>query len=197
MVGRELQKRRHDTQLKHAELQQRELGAAKASISLLTDVILATQSIESTRTSLALPVELLASGAKSNAAVAKPQSDFRKYNKNIEAVHRAISKASKCQRGFTARLQPPSWAWFCSRAWEICGHHSRSGWMIALRTYNIVPIEAPIIDFVKQGDTVSVQRLLAERKATPFDRSQDGFTLLDVKTHSIFVFISESLEELT
>jgi hypothetical protein len=52
--------------------------------------------------------------------------------------------------------------------------------MLTLRAYNIVPSESPILQHVQHGDVEEIQRLFGERKASPFDRDPNDFTLLDV-----------------
>ena len=90
-------------------------------------------------------------------------------------------RLSQRQRRFIARVRAPTWVYLFSHALEFCGYQSRAGWMFTFRTYNIVPFEASILEYVKDGDIKSVQRLFSERKASPFDRTVAGFTLLDVK----------------
>lgn len=91
-----------------------------------------------------------------------------------------VSKTKKRRRHFAARFRPPSWFTYASRAWELFGYRTDFGWMFALRTYNIVPSESPILQHVQQGDVEEIQRLFGDRKASPFDRDPNDFTLLDV-----------------
>jgi hypothetical protein len=51
-----------------------------------------------------------------------------------------------------------------------------------LRVYNVVSESSEIIKSVKAGDAAAVLDLFRQRKASPFDRNRDGWTLLDVGT---------------
>jgi hypothetical protein len=49
-----------------------------------------------------------------------------------------------------------------------------------MRTYGIVSIYAPVFEACRTGDITCMQRLFDERRASPFDRTEDGFSLWEV-----------------
>jgi len=98
----------------------------------------------------------------------------------VRATESSCVSKTKRRRHFAAQFRPPSWFTYASRAWELFGYRTDFGWMFTLRTYNIVPSESPILQHVQRGDVEEIQRLFGERKASPFDRDPNDFTLLDV-----------------
>jgi hypothetical protein len=91
-----------------------------------------------------------------------------------------IPRTKKRERTFAARFRLPTWFIYTSRVWELFGYRTDFGWMLTLRAYNIVPSESPILQHVQYGVVEEIQRLFRERKASPFDRDSNDFTLLDV-----------------
>lgn len=99
----------------------------------------------------------------------------------VQRSHRQVSRVLHKQQLFKARLQTPSWLFAQGRAWELCGFLARSEWNLSFHTYNILYDDnSPVIEFARLGDISSMQRLFSERKATPFDRTHYGMTVLDV-----------------
>lgn len=47
--------------------------------------------------------------------------------------------------------------------------------------YNAVPLNSPIFKMTQTGDVIGVQELFRTGQASPFDRTEDGYTVLDVR----------------
>lgn len=45
----------------------------------------------------------------------------------------------------------------------------------------ILPFESPILERAENGDVVGIQQLFSTRQASPFDRSESGWTVIDVR----------------
>jgi hypothetical protein len=73
---------------------------------------------------------------------------------------------------------------FFSKVWDIAGYRSLSDWSVNMRTYRIVPYDAPIFAAIRAGDIVRVQELLASQQAFVTDRDGFGCTPLHVSIFS-------------
>jgi len=68
-----------------------------------------------------------------------------------------------------------------SRAFEISGKKSPYGWDFSIRTYNIVPDLAPVMDFARKGELSKLRDLITEGKASLSDYSEHGETPFSVR----------------
>ena len=64
--------------------------------------------------------------------------------------------------------------WISNTIWQFEMRRSIAGFYILLRTYGVVPYDAPVLEACKKGDVIEMQRLFDNRLASPFDRSPDG-----------------------
>lgn len=154
-----MQKRQHNIQLHLARLQYEKLAAIGTSLSL------------SSLAHAENPTEVM---VDSECSV----KQLHVHNHKLAAGQRFHPR--KGERRFLVRLEPPAWAWFLNRALEICACQSHAGSLFAFRAYNLIPPEAKILECVREGNVNGVQKLLSDRKTSPFDRTPAGFTLLDV-----------------
>jgi hypothetical protein len=74
---------------------------------------------------------------------------------------------------------------FSVKVWDFAGHMSLSDWTINIRTYRIVPHNAPIFEAVSAGDILFVQSLLASKEAFVTDTNEWGTTPLHVSSASV------------
>jgi hypothetical protein len=70
--------------------------------------------------------------------------------------------------------------WFSRKVWDVGGYRSLSDWSVNIRTYRIIPDDAPIFQAIRDADIVRVQNLLASKEALVTDRDGWGTTLLHV-----------------
>jgi hypothetical protein len=50
-----------------------------------------------------------------------------------------------------------------------------------MQVYNVVPPNSPIFEMTESGDVIGTQELFRTRQASPFDRTEGGYTVLDVR----------------
>ena len=177
-VCRAIQRRRHDILQRWAETNQRDIGDLKSTVSQSTMVLLSGQnSVAATYTQMATAVREQiynknADGVPSESARTE-QSDLQHEYRNLKKIHRR-------QRKFLARITTPPWCTSYRLALEFGGHKAPNGWNFSIKTYAVIPRSSPIFRSVSDGDMEAVQRLFGEGLASPFDRSREGETILDV-----------------
>lgn len=71
-------------------------------------------------------------------------------------------------------------SWLMDRVWGILAIKNLSGWTFSPRSYNIIPDNSTVLEYIKDDDIARLQSLFAERKASPFDCDEGGDTLLHV-----------------
>jgi hypothetical protein len=89
-----------------------------------------------------------------------------------------ISRSSTLSGRRLFRMTTPEWI-----SNTICQFEMRRsivGFNIALRTYGIVHADAPVFLACRKGDVSEMQRLFDDRLASPFDKSEDNFSLWQV-----------------
>ncbi|OIW29111.1 hypothetical protein CONLIGDRAFT_645249 [Coniochaeta ligniaria NRRL 30616] len=69
--------------------------------------------------------------------------------------------------------------WLTRKAWDIIATNSYSGFKFHLRAYSIVPWDAPVFWYARNGDINGMLDLFDKRLASPFDRDEYGDTLID------------------
>ena len=84
------------------------------------------------------------------------------------------------RKHLVARFQTPRWLFFTGRALEVCGLKSPSGWNFSIQLYNIVPSGSKVFERAAFGDVAGLQDLFDSKEASPFDRDENGLTVLDV-----------------
>lgn len=76
------------------------------------------------------------------------------------------------------RAQPPPWLF--RRRFDLYTSRSHSGWDFSLNVYNVRPSDAPIFEYVEEGDISAIQQLFQENMASVFDVDEEGKSLLHV-----------------
>ena len=72
----------------------------------------------------------------------------------------------------------PSWA--VNRIWRIQAVKSRSGWTFCPRTYNVVPRDSLVFQYIRDDNIKGLQELFSRREASPFDLIEKNNTTLHV-----------------
>lgn len=70
--------------------------------------------------------------------------------------------------------------WIRAYAYEISWHRGLGSSSIKLSSRNVVPKNSPCFLMAKKGDIAGLKELIALKKATPFDVSPDGRSLMHV-----------------
>jgi len=143
-----------------------------------TDVVLSLHTTVGQQASLASPS--LCNSRPSHTA---------KTSDSLERAATSVQKAQKRQRTVLARLRGPRWIPLISRVLEISGSKAPSGWDFSIRTYNVVPVNSPVMVFARHGELSKLQGLITEGKASILDRDEFDRDLLSVRTF-LFVLLS-------
>ncbi|MCJ1438870.1 hypothetical protein MMC27_008260 [Xylographa pallens] len=80
------------------------------------------------------------------------------------------------RRDYEFRPRP----WIFRRGFSIFATQLYGLWQYSFRSYRIITMQDPIYAACVSGDLGSVQRLCSQGKASPFDRTSSGWTLLHV-----------------
>ncbi|QYS96584.1 hypothetical protein H0G86_003823 [Trichoderma simmonsii] len=83
---------------------------------------------------------------------------------------------TKSTGAWQAQLQVPKW--LSTSVYEFMSEPAIAGWTYTYRVYNIIPDESEIITKIRSGDVVGVRQIFTSRKASPFDKTIDGKSLL-------------------
>jgi hypothetical protein len=81
---------------------------------------------------------------------------------------------------FNRKLQTPSWFPCTHWAWDFSAYRAPAGWDFTFRQYYVIDYGSPAWIHVGNGDVAAMQLLFESKKATPFDRTPSGYTLLEV-----------------
>jgi hypothetical protein len=73
--------------------------------------------------------------------------------------------------------------WMNNKIWELALDRSICGWQFTMRTYGVIPQNAPIIRACQNGNTVAMQRMFDTGAASPFDQTPEGLGLVSVSHH--------------
>jgi len=88
----------------------------------------------------------------------------------------------KGQRKLKARLQTRKWLFGgISRAEELYESRVQASYDFSIQVYNVIPSEYPIFRLTGVGDIAGVRELFSTGQASPFDRDENGLTVLDVR----------------
>lgn len=128
-------------------------------------------------------IETLASGQKDILQRLKPAAIVQRSVHTNGAVA-VTDRSKKLKRIF--EVHTPKW--MNSNIWHLALDRSICGWQFTMRTYGVVPRNAPIIMACLDGDTVGMQRLFDIGAASPFDQTPEGFELVSVSHHQAFAF---------
>ncbi|KAL7939126.1 hypothetical protein V8C35DRAFT_285787 [Trichoderma chlorosporum] len=75
-----------------------------------------------------------------------------------------------------AQLQMPKW--LSTSVYEFMSTPAIAGWTYSYRIYNVIPDGSEIIMKIKNGDVVGVRQMFTSKRASPFDKTSDGGSLL-------------------
>lgn len=78
-------------------------------------------------------------------------------------------------------------AWLINKAWEARSIKACSGWTFHLRIHNILPYDSKAFEYARVGNVKGLQTLFERREASPFDRTEGGYTLLHVSFRRNYV----------
>lgn len=70
--------------------------------------------------------------------------------------------------------------WLYDRVWNIAVFRAVSGVNINIQSWRLVQHNTPVFRYCEEGNIQAFRKLLAEGSASPRDRSDLNFTLLDV-----------------
>jgi hypothetical protein len=103
----------------------------------------------------------------------------------VQQKYQKFKSNSKRELNLRLRFQTPKWLFGVTRAIELYENRANAGWNFNIQMYNVVPNDSPILTMAEEGDIQGMQHLFSTRQASPFDRSQRGRTVLDVRRHHI------------
>lgn len=75
--------------------------------------------------------------------------------------------------------------WFSSKAFQIASYSTPIDWNIKIKTYRIIPLDAPIWQLIRVDDVAGVRDMLIKGEALLTDRSTYSLTLLSVRLISV------------
>ena len=83
----------------------------------------------------------------------------------------------------SAEFYPPWWLRGIMYARSLHIQHCYSGWKICFRSYSLRRFgESPVFEAAVKGDVPALQKLFDSHEASPFDRLENGMTLLHVSS---------------
>jgi hypothetical protein len=171
-IIRELQKWNQRTHHKWAQAHQQELQQLKVIVSQSTKTILPSMSSQETAKHVSMAVEtvLSTSQLKYSASTNEAEHKYQKFKPH-----------SKRQAKLRARFLTPKWLFGVSNAIEIYGSRANAGWNFNIQVYKVVPRRSPVFELIEDDDIIGIQHLFSTGQASPFDRDEYGYTVLDVR----------------
>jgi hypothetical protein len=140
--------------------------------------------MERTKTSLSLAYSLYqqATAEDRHAAIisAVSSNQYLTVEKTATPTRNAspVIRRSVCIDERLFHISTPEW--ISNTIWQFEMRRSIAGFKIMLRTYGVVPWDAPVMEACRKGDAFELQRLFDNRLASPFDRSLDDLSLWQV-----------------
>lgn len=89
--------------------------------------------------------------------------------------------------GCNTRYKLPDW--LSAKVLEVDTYATPLDWGLRIKTYRILPYDAPIWELIKKGDLSGVQQMLASKGALVTDRDDHDWTLLYVSSNHLFNFL--------
>lgn len=99
---------------------------------------------------------------------------------NTVTLERSLSQVSRRSVRGTRLFLLSTPEWISNTIWQFEMRRSIVGLNLMLRTYGVIPTDAPIVLACIRGDTVEMQRLFDKGLASPFDRSPLDGSLWEV-----------------
>jgi hypothetical protein len=165
-------------QRRHHELQQQELGEVKLALSQVLSLHSCHVSVGPSKHVVSYEESL--EEKLDDQILVTSKGQFQCEENALERSQQRVIHATKRQKRLMARLRTPSWLSLSSNALEICCYKVNSGWMFTAQAYRVVPRNSPIIQLAKDGNVRGIQELFEKKLASPYDKTSDGFTVLDV-----------------
>jgi hypothetical protein len=103
----------------------------------------------------------------------------------FQQKHQKFKSNSKRELNLRLRFQTPKWLFGVTRAIELYECRANAGWNFNIQVYNVVPGDSPVFTMVEVGDIHGIEHLFSTRQASPFDRTQGGLTVLDVRCYYV------------
>jgi len=169
---RELQKRNRQAYHDWTQAHQRELQQLRVIVSQSMETILSTKSLQK-------PANRVLTAVKTISHTEQSKS-LRRTN-DLKFNDQRFKILSKQSMELKARFSTPKWLFGLFRGVEIYESRACAGWNFSIRIYNVVSFKSPILEIAENGDVVGLQQLFSTRQASPFDRSESGWTVLDVR----------------
>jgi hypothetical protein len=116
------------------------------------------------------------------------QNDILQRMKPAAGVHQIVCTndvvAKTDRKNFRRIFEVRTPEWMNDKIWQLALDRSICGWQFTMRTYGVVPRNAPIIKACQGGNTVAMQRLFDTGAASPFDQTLEGYELAWVSHYS-------------
>jgi hypothetical protein len=169
-IARALQKRNHRD---WAKSHQEELQQLKTIFYQSKEIVPSSTSAKEPVNQGATTIEIIHPGSHQSKPLESTNQSKHNYPRS--------KGLSKRQNKLKARFLTPKWLFGVSRAIEIYESRARAGWNFSIQVYNIVPGGSPVFLMASKGNVVGIQQLFSTGKASPFDRNESGWTVLDVR----------------
>ncbi len=92
---------------------------------------------------------------------------------------RFVASYGRAWGAFELSIQLPGW--ISSTVCEMKSIPGYSGWTFAFKTWNIVPSTSAVFQRAIAGDADGLKHLFQNGKASPYDRDEQGYSLLQVR----------------
>jgi hypothetical protein len=188
IIQRALQRQRHDLQKQWAQLHLESLQEMTRTIVTSTDVVL---SIRQDQLSAPIPVAIKEESAQEvivthSDPISLPNLDRAKTALKENHRNEGLAKV-RCTQ-LLGRFRSPSWLFLNNLAAENTAQKYPAGWNFSIQIYNIRSSDSAIFELAGSGDVVGMQRLFVTGAASPFDRDENGLTLLDVRHQLLVIY---------
>lgn len=102
-----------------------------------------------------------------------------------EIIRPSLGRKARSRVRTTKRVPKYSYKvtpWLTNQVWELNMTRSSNGWDACLRSYNTVSVESPIFTCCRTGDLAGAMQLLDAGRASVYDRTPEGWTVLHAST---------------
>lgn len=96
----------------------------------------------------------------------------------IVSSYRLIKVTDQNEKVRTSRLKLPGW--ITETIWDFQAYRAYNGWKVSLRPWNTRPSDTPIFTYAENGMLREMLEAFRDNLASPWDRDEDGETLLHV-----------------
>jgi hypothetical protein len=192
--NRALQRHRHNEHITHVKLHGKQITEMKELLGFTAGLATGLQPSQGPKLmpheSRQNMVPLSNISLTSKSSLGAPSQRFKGRDSKLSSN----AKRKEIRRHlFETRFRIPKRSTNDFQAWELFAYHRDSSWKFIFRAYNIVPAESAILEHVQQGNIEEIRGLFNDRKASPFDRDQENFTLLDVNYQTCFASANDKM----